>query len=54
MTSAAFVQNDAEPETTGAQPDAPFAPRVQQVADVLAEARTRRLRESGTNAEPTS
>lgn len=45
MTSAAFVQTDTEPETTGTQP-AMLPPRIQQVADILAQVRSQRVREA--------
>ncbi len=48
MTSAAFVQNDAEPEgtqpeTTGTQPETALPEPVMRVAELIAAARARRV-----------
>ena len=42
MTSAAFVQNDTEPE--GTQPDSALPEPVMRVAELIAAARARRIR----------
>lgn len=53
MTSTTLALSDGtESECTGTETDAPPAPRIQQVADLLAEARARRIRsDSAAQAE---
>jgi hypothetical protein len=40
------------PEQNIAQPDAPLPPRIAAVAEIIAGARARRIRESDAKAEP--
>ncbi len=48
MTSAAFVQNDTEPET---QPDSALPEPVMRVAELIAAARARRLSDNPAETE---
>ncbi len=52
MTSAAFVQTDAEPETTGPQPDSALPEPVMRVAELIAAARARRLQAGTSEGAP--